>query len=365
MSKRDIPGDTLAADAALAVEDTPERRAEQLAHLGGELDDIDEFDAAGLDDGSVLPDDYDELNPAPAASLDDGDTDDKDDSGDDATPADDTTDDDDGSDAEAVDDEAEDSDADSDSADADKADASDEAPAPKGIPKHRFDEVNERRKTAEAENDQLRAQIAAGKPPEDEAEAFDFDAAEKEYLDLTLDGDVDEALAKRKEIRAAERAEWTEVTKAETRSDIDLDMENQELLGMSAEAEQMFDVFNPNHEDYNQGMLNKVLTFMRGYETEMSRADAFVAGIADVVELYDLMPEEASDEADAPGKPAPKTKTAKKKAELAAKAHIPVAGEGAGSAAAGAVVPNIEDMSDDELDALPEKTLARMRGDIL
>ena len=73
MSKKQV-GDNLAADAALAVEHTPEREAEQRAYFGGDIDDIDDFDATGLDDGS------DPNFTAPPAS-DDADTEDKDDDG--------------------------------------------------------------------------------------------------------------------------------------------------------------------------------------------------------------------------------------------------------------------------------------------
>jgi len=368
MSKKPVD-DGLAADAALAVEHTPEREAEQRAWFGGDVDDIDDFDATGLDDGSdpdfVAPDEDDDGESEDKDDAEDTDGDAEDDSADDVEDSeDDDADDSDGDEDDSE--EADDADADADSDDADEDD--EPAPAPKGIPKHRFDEVNEKRKAAEAENARLKAELEAGKPKEDEVEAFDFDAAEKEYLDLTLDGDVDAALAKRKEIRAAEHAEWKAEAKAETKVDISQDAETQELLSMSREAETMFDVFNPEHEDYNQAMLNKVLTFMKGYEStgEMSRGDAFVAGLADVVEMYDLMPDEDETPAD-DGKPKPtgKKKVDKGKAKLKKQAHVPVAGEGAASADNGAVAPDIETMTDEEIDALPEKTLARLRGDFV
>jgi len=363
MSKSKPVDDGLAADAALAVEHTPEREAEQRAWFGGDVDDIDDFDATGLDDGSdpdfVAPDPKDEDKD----DAEDADADAEDDSADDGEDSeDDDADDSDGD--EDSSEEADDADADADSDDADEDD--EPAPVAKGIPKHRFDEVNERRKSAEEENARLKAQIEAGKPPEDEAEPYDVRANEKEYMDLLLDGDTESALAKREEIDAAKYASWKAETQVATKTDISQDAEQQELLHMSKEAETMFDVFNPDHEDYNQGMLNKVLTFMRGYETEMSRADAFVAGLADVVEMYDLMPDEDDTPAD-DGKPKPtgKKKVDPKKAGLKKKAHVPVAGEGAASADSGAVVPDIETMTDEEIDALPEKTLARLRGDFV
>jgi hypothetical protein len=359
MGKKD---DGLAADASLAVEHTPEREAEQLSYFGGDVDDIDDYDPTGLDDGSdpdfVAPDDDDD------GEAKDDDTEDSD-----ADPEGDTDDDADAdekaADGDEVDPEESDAaDADDDSEDEDEADPEPE-PAQKGIPKRRFDEVNEEKKALRVENENLKAQIEAGKPIVKDEPVFDIRAGEKEYMDLLLDGDTESALAKREEIDAAKEAKWKSETRTETKTDIEQDAERDELLSLSQEAQTMFDVFNPDHEDYSQAMLNKVVTFMSGYEAtgDMTRGDAFVAGLADVVEMYDLLPDEEAADTDTP-KPTGKKKVVDK-SKLKAAAHTPVVGEGEGSSERGAVVPNIEEMTDEELDALPEKTLARMRGDFL
>ena len=327
-----IPGDDLAADAALAVEHTPEREAEQRAYYGGDVDEVDDFDPTGLDDGSSL----DGSNVPPPEEEE-----------------------------EEKEEEPEEEKEEEEEEPEEEEEEPEEKPAPKGIPKHRFDEVNQRRKAAEEENARLKAELEAGKPPAEKEAPYDFDAAEKEYIDLTLDGDVDGALAKRKEIRAAEHAEWKSETMTETKSTLSADAEQAELISLSKEAEAMFGQFDPEHEDFDQGMLNKVLTFMRGYETEMSRTDAFIAGLADVVELYDLTVPGEEGDADPAPKPTGKRKTDPKKAKLREKAHQPVGGEGSGSSDTGAVVPNIEDMTDEELEALPAKALARLRGDFV
>lgn len=90
--------------------------------------------------------------------------------------------------------------------------ATKEAPAdevkPAGIPKARFDEVNEAKKAAQAALDAANAEIAALKaskaaPEAHQAEtAFDEDAKEQEYIDAMLDGDTALALRIRKEINA-------------------------------------------------------------------------------------------------------------------------------------------------------------------
>lgn len=359
MSKKDELD--MSPDAALAVEHTPEREAEQLSYFGGEKDEIDDYDASEEDDGSVVNVDP---NAAPAAeSPKDEDTeeeasDEEDDDGD-ADEAEESSDDD-------VEEEASDDDDSAESESEDEADdEEDEAAAkPKGIPKHRFDEVNERRKAAEQELADLKAEKQAEKQGEEET--FDFDEAEGIYQDLLLDGDTDGAKAKRGEIRAAEKAEWKREALGETKQDLNLDDQRADLQDMYTQAEEMFDAFNPDHEDYRQDLVDKTLVFYKGYMAEggMSPADAFVAGLADVVDMADLV--EVDAEADPKPKPTGKKKVGgKKKADAKAKAHTPVGGEGSGSADTGAAVPNVEEMSDEDFDALPDKTQARLRGDVI
>jgi hypothetical protein len=61
------------------------------------------------------------------------------------------------------------------------------------IPKKRFDEVNQRRKAAEDKLAQFERENKAMQQAQDAT--YDFDAKEKEYLDLVLDGKTEEAIA--------------------------------------------------------------------------------------------------------------------------------------------------------------------------
>lgn len=79
-----------------------------------------------------------------------------------------------------------------------------------GIPRARFNEVNDRRKALEQENEQLRAQLsgrggtAAHAPaPSFAPPAFSFQEAEVQYAQLMLDGDTKGAAALRMQINAA------------------------------------------------------------------------------------------------------------------------------------------------------------------
>jgi hypothetical protein len=99
------------------------------------------------------------------------------------------------------------------------------------IPKARFDEVNEKRKNAEAELERANAELAAlhSKPatpapvqntstaqPEPVAPEFDEDGKEQAYIEALLDGDTAKAASIRKEINANLRIQAA--TEVETRN---------------------------------------------------------------------------------------------------------------------------------------------------
>jgi hypothetical protein len=364
-SKQDTTGrpddPELAPDAALAEDlgDEKERAAQQREWFGGDHDDIDDFDPTGLDDGS----DPDFTAPADA-DEDKGDVVAEEKDEDDGEQPEET---------EEPGEEAAEVEAADESDDDGEADEKTERAAeekPQGIPKHRFDEVNERRKAAEDELARIKAEKQAEE--EGEAETFDFDAKEDEYMELLLDGKTDEAKQVRREIRVAEKAEWQSETKQETRADIAKSEADAEINTLAVESEKMFPVFDENHADFDPEVTNKMLAFYRGYVSGnqyQSMGDAFVAALTDVVELYDLTTKYDIDLGDSPEpKPEPKPAGNKKdpsKAKLREQAHQPVAGTGEGSQDRGAVAPDIGDMTDDELDRLSEKQLARMRGDFL
>lgn len=355
----------LSPEAALAedIGDPVKRQEEQLSYLGGEKDpDIDDFDPSALDDGSDFT--GEEENAAPPESPSDKDTEEED------------TEDEEDEDEESVDesDSEDEEDADDDDSDEeeveeeeDDEDEGDNAPQKKvqGIPKSRFDEVNERRKAAEAELEQLRAQQKAA--DESKEDKFDFVAAEKEYIQHVMDGDEDAAVAKRQEIDAAKHEQWKRESKTETRADLDRDAQVKEVQSLSAQAEGMFAEFNPESDNFEPAYVEKTLVFYQGYLAKgMTPGDAFVEAVADAVEMWDLKPIGEADDAPPPVKKTGKKKTGgKKKEEARKKAHQPVAQAGKGSAEAGAVLPDISQMSDEEIDALPEKTLARLRGDFV
>ncbi len=356
---------------------------ERLEYFGGTPDDIDSYDATGEDDGSDL--DY----VAPEKSEDEKSEDEK--SEDEKTEGDKDGSDDAGDKTDETDGDkskTDSTDESSDNADDDSAatDQDDETPAsegegededsekPKsqqkiqGIPKHRFDQVNDRAKAAEAEIARRDALVDA--ETKAKVEEYDFDEAEREYQSLTLDGKTEEAVSKRKEIRAAEKADWKAETRTEVLTDVDQSASEKELNDLGKQAEGMFPVFDENHEDFDAELTSRVMVYYQGYMASgkaTSPGDAFVMGLADVIDqakLEERYGETEETKEEGPPEPPPKKKTEQKK-KLADQAHTPIAGEGKSGEDAGVITPDLEQMSEEDFDALPASRQAQLRGDFM
>ena len=352
--KVDDPNEGLADDAVLATDlgDEDERRTEQLAYYGGDGDEI-EVDEADRGD-VVIPEDDD------GEEADDADEPKEEPSGEEEVQGDD----DDADEAEGEDEAVDESD--------DDDSEGDEDPAPKpdkGIPRHRFNEVNQRMRDAEAENASLRAEREAGKV--ETVDKFDFDAAEEEYMGLLLDGKTKDASAARRVIREAEKAEIKAEARAETMTEVDSTHAERVLNALTTEAENLFPQFDAKAAEFDPAIVAKTVTFMRGYQAQGETPDdAFISALADSIEFFGLDDTESLGNVVTPktGKTVTKKdpiRKVKEKIAASKRAVKPLADAGQGSADAGTVIPDIDQMSEDELDALPESMLARMRGDIL
>lgn len=365
------PNEGLAQDAAIATDlgDEKERQAAQLEYYGGDPLDDDE-DLTALDRGDMIPGDEEE-------STDRGDevSEEEDEDDEESEESDDESDDegdDDGDDEIADDDDGDSEDEDADEDDQDDSESDDDEEEEEEsksrdqrIPLSRFNEVNERMKRAEARLAQLEQQDQAEEQAEEQS--YDFDKAEEEYMDLLLDGKTAEAAAKRREIRTAEKADYLATSRQDTQQTVTQDAVVRELNSLVAQSQQMYPVFDENSADYNPTISAKTVTFMKGYVADgMEPSEAFVAALADSIDLYDLDGAKKADPEPKPEKKVTQKKAIskkKEKADLQKKQHRTPAGEGRGSADAGAVVPDISKLSDEDIDALPPETLARLRGD--
>ncbi len=381
-----------AADAApsapTADEELEKERRQYLAGVDADFDENDD-ELMKADRGDFVEDPdaekKDEDDGTVASDDDSGEAEEKDEEG----AEDDVAGEESESEGDADEDEGDSQDSEGEKAESDERagdESQEEEPAAKvqGIPKHRFDEVNERRRVAEEELARRDAEIAAAEQAEEEK--YDFDAAEDEYIELLLDGKKDEAKAKRREIRAADRAEVRAESTADATTKIRGENAMAEVADLTDQAQELYPVFDDNHADFSPEITSKAMSFYRGYladppPTVKSAGDALVMALADVIQLYDLDTRygfseakqqdgagDRGDEVQNEGKKEeklPPKKDIEKKLKDAENAPAPVATGGDKGDSAGAVVPNIEKMSDEEIDALPPATLARMRGDFV
>lgn len=382
--KEKDPNEGLAQDAALATEikDADARRAEQLTYYGGDPDDND-GDLAKADRGNIIGDDDASEQ---SGSVQDSETEveaDADDS--DADDGETESEDDDGVAAKAAGkdgkDEVEEVEEAEEAEEEEEEEVEDTDKKDSGIPRHRFNEVNRRMKAAEAQLVALKNTDKAKEAAK--AETYDFEVAEEKYMSLLLDGKTKEAGQLRKEIRAAEKEDFVSEATVKAASRIDMTTAERTLDSLTREAESMFPIFNQDSENFSPQAVSKTLTWMRGYQAEgMSADNAFVAALADAIEIYKLDPgfdTKSPGDKDTKGKDTKvvdikKGKTVVKKEPIKKVAEKikaskqqgrSPAGEGKNSDAAGAVVPNLDQMSDDEIDALPAATLRRLRGDFM
>lgn len=256
-----------------------------------------------------------------------------------------------------------------------KGDKAGDKPEARGIPKSRFDQVNERRRIAEEEIARRDAATAAAKDAEDNK--YDFDKAEDEFIEFMLDGKKEEAKAKRAEIRGAEKAEWKAEAVGESTSTVAEQQSAAEVDDLTDQAQELYPVFDSNHEDFSPEITTKTMAFYNGYRITRptgvkTDGDAMVMAIADAIQLYDLdtkyHPEPDAGDGDGDKTPKetklpPKDKDIDKNLKNAEQQGTPVVKGGDGSKDRGAAVPNMDDITDEEFDALPEATQKRMRGD--
>jgi hypothetical protein len=268
----------------------------------------------------------------------------------------------------------------------DDEDEEDEDDEKKGqrVPLKRFRDVNKRMREAEKRVEALEAQIAAGKgkEPGPEEKAFDFDAAEDQYQDLVLDGKKAEARQLRNTIRAAEKAEFMkEATKVSSKT-ADASHDARVLDALAQDFENDFPEMDETSDSYNPEINQEVEALYIGYLNQGTPApDAFAKAVTKAAKLFELVPlkNRPKPTKGGKGKPADKDKkveptekqkvVAKKKADVkkvvAKKAPPDIGAAGKGGDQGAGAPKAIEDMTEEEFNALPKSKLARLRGDVL
>jgi len=251
-----------------------------------------------------------------------------------------------------------------DAEETEEAEAVVEKPEPKKkqlmVPKSRLDEVlaknREFQRTIEA--------MKAAAPVADEEipfKDFDFDEKELEYQQHVLDGEKDKALGIRKEIRAAEKAQNQYEFSKKVGGDSAATVEQTALVNAAREIEAMFPVFDNQHKDFNAKLAEDVVAIREGYQARgMNVVEALNKAVEVVVKINNLDGDVVTTEVVTTKK---KQTSLAEKVKAAAKQPMDIQGQSNGTTKH--KTHDIENMSDEEFNALPAATLARYRGDIL
>lgn len=237
------------------------------------------------------------------------------------------------------------------------------------IPKHRFDEINDRNKKLEEELQALKSQVEnlakeSTAEPEPEPEPYDYAAKEKEAMDAILEGDTDKYTTIRNEIRSQEKTDYLrEAEKLAKQGDADV-RDTVTFEETATQIERDFPQFAEDSEAYNAEARKDLLDLYVGYAAQgMNRADALQKAANRTVTLYGFNEPQPEPEPDDPKKVVNiKRGDPKKKAALSKKQPPNMEGS-----AETEDIPkhDFSMMSDEEFDALPESTKRRARGDIL
>ena len=235
------------------------------------------------------------------------------------------------------------------------------------VPKSRLDEVLAKQKALQKQLDDLKAsQVQQEEAPD----TYDFSSKEIEYQNLLLDGESDKAAALRAEIRRAERAQIEYELSQKMQQTVSQNQQATALQQAAAELEANFPVFDQSSDQYNAEFTQEVIDLRDAFIVKGDNAVAALSKAAKfVIREYGLdaeMPSLASDNAP---KQRQVDEVAKKRAEVTRKLKAaesqPPELPGESSANRGERMIDVNSMSEDEFNALPEATLKRLRGDIL
>jgi len=230
------------------------------------------------------------------------------------------------------------------------------------VPKSRLDEVLVKQKALKKQLDDFAKAEEAKKA---QVPDFDFTAKESEYQQLVLDGESQKATEMREEIRNAERAHFMSELEAKMGQTVQQSQEMTELQQKALEIQEQFPVLDENSANFDEELQGEVLSLRDAFIAQgYTPGDALARGVE--YTLAAKKPELLASEQ-------PSTNTVKKTQELKNKQKVskkleaadsqPPALQGESTANKPSNSIDINKLSDQEFNALPEETLRRMRGD--
>ena len=234
------------------------------------------------------------------------------------------------------------------------------------VPKARLDEVLAKQKALQKQLDEMTAQNEKSAEAPD---AYDFDSKEVEYQNMVLDGETEKAVALRREIRKAERAQLEFEMRQEMNQTVSKDRQMTALQNAAAAMEEAYPVFDSNSDVFDQEITNEVVDLrdafiLKGYDA----VDALTKAVKYVVKDHDL--DQAQESVPSLAGKAQKTdELARKRAQVSKKLRAaeaqPPELPGESSSNHGDKGFDLSSMTEEEFAALPEATLRRIRGDII
>lgn len=258
----------------------------------------------------------------------------------------------------------------------DESDEGEEAGGRKGgssyIPYSRFAEINERRIRAEErarllEEELQRAKGAAqpaaeGKPADDKP-AFDFDAKEEEYAQALMDGDTKLAAAIRKEINDEIRRQAEEQAAANAEMRLLARQAQEAFQKAVTESIEKYPFLDKNSPQAHPKAISEVVEWRDFYISKgKSPAEALRQAVKRIAPAYAGGSRQGDADDEGVESPRNRLKAAlERNANHANRQPARLAG-GVGDRSDAAKL-HIEDLSDDEFDALPEKVKRQLRGD--
>lgn len=237
-----------------------------------------------------------------------------------------------------------------------------------GIPKARFNEVNERRKALETENEELRQQLAEAKkgapapaatPAPAPAAEFDAEAKEQEYATALIEGDTAKATKIRREINAHL------ISEAEARADAMVRARTQHQLLQDEVAATLRD--HPWLNDAEGADALDLIIAKRDAEIAKGKAPhlALRDAVAKIVPRFAPAGSGSPQKglaSDTEGKDTRAVRANERGAADSLKQPAPIGGAGVGGRASGGQ-PDVESMTDEQFAELSESDKKRLRGD--
>ncbi len=242
---------------------------------------------------------------------------------------------------------------------------------PKTVPYGRLAKVTAEKAALEAELEELRAKKPAKEEQaEEEEEAYDFKAKEREYLKLVSEGELDAAADLRVEIddrRADENQARATAAAVET---IGRTKSDEDFGKAVAETLKTYPFLDNKSPEADKDAIDDVVAFRDHYITKkgLSPAEALrkaAERVAKDREEAESEAEEAEEEGKEKAKAAgaARTKAAVKKGAESATKQPPTIAKGKGNRTSEDAQLDVQEMSEDDFDKLPAEEKKRLRGD--